>query len=118
MTLDADYRRSLNDLTDEELRDRRFEAYDLHDIKDADSQAFAQSLLDAVVAVEKLRAFHRALALECIAAVPEADGDAFASALFALIGAQRELGSSTDVVETFAAAFDIARARGRAKGDG
>jgi len=105
VTLDADYRRSLNDLTDEELRERRFEAYDLHTIKDAGSQAFAQDLLTAVEAIEKRRAFHRDLALACMYASPGADGEA-----------QRELDSDTDVVETFAAAFDIARARGKAQG--
>jgi len=116
VTLDADYRRSLNDLTDEELRERRFEAYDLHTIKDAGSQAFAQDLLTAVEAIEKRRAFHRDLALACMYASPGADGEAFADALFAMTQAQRELDSDTDVVETFAAAFDIARARGKAQG--
>lgn len=111
----AEFRARLESLTDEELRERRFAAYDFHDIKDPDAQAFARDLLAAVAAVEQWRALRRRLTEICMFEAPDADPAAFADAFVELVRAQRELDYTTGVVETFVAALEIACERGKAK---
>ena len=112
----AEFRARLESLTDEELRERRFAAYDFHDIKDPDTQAFARDLLAAVAAVETERTLRRDLRLICMELMPAADDFAFADAVFLLSRAQRELGSEPDPAWVLGEALDIARDRGKAQG--
>ena len=112
-----EYREWLRSLSDDELRDYRFELYDRHDIADATSETyvFAEAALKAVCAQEQLRGVRRRLIRLCEEIAPEVDPEAFTDAFLALARAERQLGSDSDVGEVFAGALGVAERRAEAR---
>jgi mannose/cellobiose epimerase-like protein (N-acyl-D-glucosamine 2-epimerase family) len=109
----GEYQAWLRSLSDDELRDYRFELHDRAEIADAtsDTYAFAEAALKAVCAQEHLRDFRRRLVFLCMEIVPEVDPEVFTDAFFALARAERQLGSNPDVGEVFAGALEVAERR-------
>jgi len=112
-----EYQEWLQSLSDDELRDYRFELYDRLEISDSSSHTyrFAEAALKVMCAHERRRALQRELNFACEMAAPDVDPEAFTEALFILARAQRQLDSDPDAAGVFAGALEVAERRAEAR---